>query len=193
MEQEGLISLSQELEEWEMSINDALKQCQIGIEIVEKASLECNGDTTSDQIVKAVQNTEDNKTEVDLKTKDTKKFSTEVESALIMKDTTPMSNEDVVGKITAEHKTSKSPSKLQFQCDECPVKCNWQSNFSAHKARKYRKSRFGTKLKKKLKGFTSRRKCNWCKFTIEAIYSKSSAKTIMNAHKVNEHPFGKKM
>ena len=165
MEQEDLVSISQELEEWEMSINDTLKQCQIGINIVEKASLECNAGTTSDQIVKAVQKTEDNKTEAELKTKDTKKFSTEVESTLIMKEITPMSKEGGVGKITAEHKTSKSQSKLQFQWDECPVKYNWQSNLSAHKARKHRKSRFGTKLKKKLKGFTNRRKCNWCKFT----------------------------
>ena len=192
MEQEDLVSISQELEQWEMSINDTLKQCQIGIKIVEKASLECNTGTTSDQIVKAVQNTEDNRTEADIKTKDTKKFSTEVESALIMKDTTPMSNKDAVGKITAEHKTSKSPSKLQFQCDECPVKYKWQSNLRRHKIRKHKNTRLGKKLNRKLKGVTKRRTCNWCKFTIEGIYSKSSAKTLMNAHKGNEHPFGKK-
>ena len=145
MEQEGLISISQELEEWEMSINDALKQCQIGIDIVEKASLECNADTTSDQIVKAVQNTEDNKTEADLKTKDTKKFSTEVESALIMKEITPMSKEGGVGKITAEHKTSK------FQCDQCPVKYKWQSNLRRHKTRKHTNTRLGKKIKQKIK------------------------------------------
>ena len=174
-----------------MSINDALKQCQMGIEIVEKASLKCNADTTSEQIVKAVQNTEDNKTEADLKTKDTKKFSTEVESTLIVKEITPMSKEGGVGKITAEHKTSKSPSKLKFQCDECPVKYKWQSNLRRHKIRKHTSKRLGNKLNKKFKGVTKRRKCNWCKFTIEGIYSNSSAKILMNAHKVNEHPLVK--
>ena len=170
MDYKDLVSISQELEKWEMSINDTLKQCQIDIDIVEKASLECNAATTIDKIVEATEETEDDKAESELKTKDTKKFSTEVDLALIM------SKEGGNVKIIAKHKKSKSPSKL------------------AHKTLKHKKTRLGKELNKKIKDTddTRMRKCNWCNFTIEGIYSKSSATTLMNLHKVNEHPFGKK-
>ena len=101
MDQEDLTIICQELNEWEMSINTTLK------DIVENASYDCNAETASDKIVKAAKETEDNKAEAELKTRDAKKFSTEVDSALSMKEITRMSKEGGDGKITAEHKKSK--------------------------------------------------------------------------------------
>ena len=48
MEHEDVTNISQELDDWEMSINNTLKQCLIDIDIVEKTSFEHAGRLTTE-------------------------------------------------------------------------------------------------------------------------------------------------
>ena len=195
MEQEDLSSISEELKAWEMSINDIIKECQISIDMVEKASFECRAEKASNTIFKAAQEAEDGQAETELIIKDAGMVKTKTESVaeIFMKEEKLMSKDGEVVRIIMKHKRNKSPSKKKFQCDECPVQYNWYSNLSAHKTTKHKNARLGTRRNKSWEEMnrTSFRKCKLCKFSIESSYSETSVQTLMNAHIVTEHPSGK--
>ena len=139
MEQEDFATISQEIKEWEMSINHSLEKCQIDIDIVEKASIQCSAETSSEKIVKTLQESI---------TKYPEEFKCVENSAFTMKEITLLSKDGGYGKITTEQKKFKRPGKLKFQCDECPVKYNWKVNLLVHKTNKH----------------SFNRKCDECEF-----------------------------
>ena len=50
MQHEDVTNISQELEDWEMSINNSVKQCLIDIDSIEKTSIEYDGKVTTEHM-----------------------------------------------------------------------------------------------------------------------------------------------
>ena len=102
MEQEDFATISQEIKEWEMSINHTLEKCQIDLDIVEKASIQCSAETASEKIVKTLQEAQDTKGKAEPITKYPEEFKCVDNSAFTMKEITLLSKDGGYGKITTE-------------------------------------------------------------------------------------------